>query len=74
MDDIWSILLVILGLFALFAGIRLATGNKPWSGDSVDPTSPPAGPGAEGMRVLGPGDISPGVPEDDSQDGGGPNA
>lgn len=68
MGDIWSILLVVLGLLALFAGIRLATGNKPWSADSVDPSSPPAGPGAEGMGVVGPGEISPGVPEDDSKD------
>lgn len=63
MGDIWSILLVVLGVFALVAGIKLATGNKPWSDEAREPTSPPAGPGAEGMRVTGPGDISPGVPE-----------
>lgn len=68
MGDIWSILLVVLGLIALFAGIRLATGNKPWSASGADPTSPPAGPGAEGMGVVGPGDISPGVPDDESED------
>lgn len=64
MPDIWSILLVVAGIFALFAGVMLATGNKPWSNDSMEPTSPPAGPEAEGMRVTGPGDIAPGEPED----------
>lgn len=66
MGDIWSILLVVLGLFALIAGIRLATGNKPWSDHSDQPTSPPADPGAEGMRVTGPGEIAPGEPEEDA--------
>jgi len=61
--EIWSILLVVAGLLAIGAGVMLATGNKPWSSDSVEPTSPPAGPGAEGMRVAGPGDITPGDPE-----------
>lgn len=65
MGDIWSILLVLLGLFAVVAGIWLARGNKPWSNDTPDPTSPPAGPGAEGMGVTGPGDISPGAPNDE---------
>lgn len=65
MGDIWSILLVVLGLFALYTGIKLATGNKPWSDENTEPTSPPAGPGAEGMAVPGPGDVSPGAPEDD---------
>lgn len=60
MPDIWSILLVVAGIFAIAAGVVLATGNKPWSSDSVEPTSPPADPGAEGMRVTGPGDIAPG--------------
>lgn len=68
MGDIWSILLVALGLVVLFVGIKLATGNKPWSDDTTEPTSPPAGPGAEGMGVVGPGDISPGAPEEDSAD------
>ncbi len=68
MGDIWSILLVVLGLLALYAGIKLATGNKPWSDDAIEPTSPPAGPDAEGMGVVGPGEISPGVPEDHSDD------
>lgn len=62
MPEIWSILLVLGGLFAIVAGVTLATGNKPWSSDSIEPTSPPAGPGAEGMRVTGPGDITSGVP------------
>lgn len=63
MPDIWSILLVVAGLFALVAGVVLATGNKPWSDDRVEPTSSPSDPGAEGMRVTGPGDISPGDPD-----------
>jgi len=63
MPEIWSILLVVAGLLAIGAGVMLATGNKPWSSDSVEPTSPPADPGAEGMRVAGPGDITPGDPE-----------
>lgn len=63
MPEIWSILLVVAGLFAIVAGVMLATGNKPWSSDSMEPTSPPAGPGAEGMRVAGPGDITSGDPE-----------
>jgi hypothetical protein len=63
MPEIWSILLVVAGLFAIVAGVMLATGNKPWSYDSVEPTSPPAGPDAEGMRVTGPGDITSGDPE-----------
>jgi hypothetical protein len=62
MPDIWSILLVVAGLFALVAGVMLATGNKPWSNDSIEPTSPPAGPDAEGMAVTGPGDIGSGAP------------
>jgi hypothetical protein len=65
MVDVWSVLLVLLGLGALFAGVMLATGNKPWRANDVEPTSPPAGPGAEGMGVVGPGDISPGAPEDE---------
>lgn len=64
MGDIWSILLVALGLFALVAGFRLATGNKPWSDETAEPTSPPAGPGAEGMRVTDAGDIAPGEPDE----------
>ena len=68
MGDLWSLLLVVLGVLALVAGVRLATGNKPWSDDSVEPTSPPAGPGAEGMRVPEPGEISPGAPEEDRSD------
>jgi len=68
MGDIWSILLVVLAVIAVAAGIRLATGNKPWSSDPVDPLSPPAGPGAEGMRVTGPGDIAPGVPDEDESE------
>lgn len=63
MPEIWSILLVVAGLFAIVAGVVLATGNKPWSSDSKEPTSPPAGPGAEGMRVAAPGDITSGDPE-----------
>jgi hypothetical protein len=70
MPVIWSILLVAAGLFALVAGIMLATGNKPWSNDSMVPTSPPADPGAEGMLVSGPGDISPGDPHGGSADKG----
>lgn len=66
MPDKWSILLGVAGIFALIAGVMLATGNKPWSNDSMEPTSPPAGPGAEGMRVTGPGDIAPGEPKDGS--------
>ena len=62
MPDIWSILLVGAGLFAIVAVAILATGNKPWSSDSVEPTSPPGDAGAEGMRVFGPGDIAPGDP------------
>lgn len=65
MGDIWSILLVILGIFAIVAGIRLATGNKPWSDENPEPTSPPAGPGAEGMYTPEPGEIAPGAPADD---------
>jgi hypothetical protein len=59
MADVWSILLVLIGLGAVVAGVMLATGNKPWHSNDVRPTSPPAGPGAEGMGVVGPGDISP---------------
>lgn len=62
MPVIWSILLIAAGVFAIVAGVMLATGNKPWSNDSMEPTSPPADPGAEGMNVSGPGDISPGEP------------
>lgn len=63
MSEIWLILLVVAGLFAVVAGVKLATGNKPWSSDSTEPSSPPAGPGAEGMRVAGPGDITSGDSE-----------
>jgi hypothetical protein len=66
MGDIWSILLVVLGIGAIAAGVMLATGNKPWRSNDVEPTSPPAGPGAEGMGVVGPGEISPG-PSDQSE-------
>lgn len=62
MPEIWSLLLVLAGVFAIVAGALLAIGNKPWSSESVEPTSPPADPGAEGMRVTGPGDITPGEP------------
>ena len=65
MGDVWSVLLILLGLGALVAGVMLATGNKPWRSNDVEPLSPPAGPGAESMGVVGPGDISPGAPDDD---------
>lgn len=65
MGDIWSLLLIVLGVLALVAGMWLATGNKPWSSNGREPTSPPAGPDAEGMRVTGPGDISPGAPDEE---------
>lgn len=65
MGDIWSILLVLLGVAAIVAGIRLATGNKPWSDDTAEPTSPPADAGAEGMRVAERGEIAPGEPDED---------
>lgn len=42
MGDIRSILLVVLGIAA---GVRLANGNKPWSDDPTEPTSPTARPG-----------------------------
>ena len=71
MGDIWSILLVILGIAAVVAGIRLATGNKPWSDDPTEPTSPPAGPGAEGMRVAERGEIAPGAPDGDEPEAAG---
>lgn len=61
MADLWSILLVLLGLGAVVVGLMLATGNKPWRANDVEPTSPPAGPGAEGMYVAGPGEIAPGA-------------
>ena len=57
----WLVILVVLVIAAVAAGIMLATGNKPLGSDDVTPTSPPAGPGAEGMGVAGPGDITPGA-------------
>lgn len=68
MGDIWSILLVILGVFAIVAGVRLATGNKPWSDESRQPSTPPADPGAEGMYIPEAGEVSPGAPADDEPD------
>jgi len=66
MGDVWSILLLVLGIGAIAAGVILATGNKPWKANDVEPMSPPAGPGAEGMGVVGPGEIVPG-PSDNSE-------
>lgn len=62
MNELWLILLVLAGLGAVIVGLMLATGNKPWAADDVEPATPPAGPGAEGMGVAGPGEIVPGVP------------
>lgn len=62
MSDLWLILLVLAGLSAVVVGLMLATGNKPWAADDVEPTSPPAGPGAEGMTAVEPGEITPGAP------------
>lgn len=62
MGDIWSVLLLVFGLLVLAVGLVLATGNKPSSGDSPEPSAPPARPGAEGTRVFGPGEISPSAP------------
>ena len=67
MGEAWSILLVLLGVGAVVAGVMLATGNKPWKSNDVSPTSPPAGPGAESERVVGPGDIAPGPPHDETE-------
>lgn len=67
MGDMWSILLMLLGLGAVVAGVMLATGNKPWKSNDVRPMTPPAGPDAEGMGVVGPGDIAPGAPQDESE-------
>lgn len=61
MNDLWLFLLVLAGLGAVIVGLMLATGNKPWAADDVEPTTPPADPGAEGMGVAGPGEIVPGV-------------
>lgn len=71
MGDIWSILLVVLGVAAIVVGVRMATGNKPWSDDTTEPTSPPADPGAEGMRVAERGEIAPGPPDDEPEAAGG---
>lgn len=65
MSELWAILLVLLGLAAVVAGVMLATGNKPWAASEVDPLYPPADPGAEGMNVTGPGEVSPGAAEDE---------
>jgi hypothetical protein len=67
MGEAWSILLVLLGVGAVVAGVMLATGNKPWKSNDVRPTSPPAGPGAEGERVVGPGGIAPGPANDQTE-------
>jgi len=62
------VIVVVLVIAAVVAGIMLATGNKPRGSDDVTPpTSPPAGPGAEGMGVAGPGEIVPGPSDDESE-------
>lgn len=63
MGELWSILLLVLGVATVFAIVKLAIGNKPWSRNSVEPSSPPADAESEGMRVMEPGEISPGAPD-----------
>lgn len=63
MPDTWLILLAVAGLFALGAVWKLDNDAKSRSDTPNEPTSPPAGPGAEGMLVSGPGDVSPGEPD-----------
>jgi len=65
MDDLWWILLVLLVPGAVIARQLLTRGTEPASPVDIEPTSPPAGPDAEGMAVVGPGDIAPGVPDDE---------
>lgn len=62
MPDIWLILVVVGGLLALAAATVLAAGNRSRPDDMTEPMSSPADPGAEGMLVSGPGEITPGEP------------
>jgi hypothetical protein len=61
MPDIWLVLSVGAGLLGFGALVRLITSNR--SNEPSGPTSPPADAGAEGMLVTGPGDVSPGEPD-----------
>lgn len=53
MPDIWLIILVVVGLLAFAIGVWFAAGGGRRSDDSIEPTSPPTVPGAEGMLVSG---------------------
>lgn len=57
---IWTTLAVALVVVFLLAVSMWS--RRQAAQDDVVPTGPPAGPGAEGMNVTDPGEISPGDP------------
>ncbi len=65
-EAIW-IGLAVIAVIA-FAALVVWWGRTttPSTDNETTPSQPPAGPGAEGMRVAEPGDITPGPAEDGS--------
>lgn len=60
MATIWTIVALTIAVLFLIAVVRWYRAPGPSTSVDVTPTSPPADAGAEGMRVVEPGEIAPG--------------
>jgi hypothetical protein len=64
---IWSLLAVVLVIAFCVSVFIWSHKTRQSTEDELTPSQPPAGPGAEGMHVFEPGEISPGAPEGDQE-------